>query len=166
MREPLLKSTKTKDQNNFLSHSPGTTAVSALLTLEQSVIVYDLCCFPSVTFLSFLSISFRLLLLHLILHHHLLYLTLYHHLLHPSLSILFSNPFLTISFSNPFLTILFSTPFLTTPFSTFIRFEERSKEFERARVIYKFALENTAKEENVRELNKEYIAFEKRHGNR
>jgi hypothetical protein len=46
------------------------------------------------------------------------------------------------------------------------RFEERSKEFDRARVIYKFALENTAKEENVRELNKEYIAFEKRHGNR
>ena len=32
--------------------------------------------------------------------------------------------------------------------------------------MYKFALENTAKEENVRELNKEYIAFEKRHGNR
>ena len=27
-------------------------------------------------------------------------------------------------------------------------------------------MENTAKEENVRELNKEFIAFEKRHGNR
>ena len=50
--------------------------------------------------------------------------------------------------------------------SLYLRFEERSKEFDRARVIYKFALENTAKEENVRELNKEFIAFEKRHGNR
>mmetsp|Transcript_19117 Transcript_19117/g.18446 ORF Transcript_19117/g.18446 Transcript_19117/m.18446 type:complete len:725 (-) Transcript_19117:635-2809(-) len=48
----------------------------------------------------------------------------------------------------------------------FARFEERSKEFDRARVIYKFALENTAQEENVLELNKEYIAFEKRHGTR
>jgi hypothetical protein len=34
MRELLLKSTKTKDLNSFSSHSPGTTAASAPLSLE------------------------------------------------------------------------------------------------------------------------------------
>ena len=52
----------------------------------------------------------------------------------------------------------------------FARFEERCKEIERARVIFKYALEQAktegANDEKVRELNGEYIAFEKRHGSR
>lgn len=51
----------------------------------------------------------------------------------------------------------------------FARFEERCKEFDRARVIYKYALHQFQDSENVdevSELKKEYLAFEKRHGNR
>ena len=40
------------------------------------------------------------------------------------------------------------------------------KEYDRARVIYKYALEHIAKAEDLTDLNKEYIAFEKRHGER
>jgi len=47
----------------------------------------------------------------------------------------------------------------------FARFEERCKEFDRARIIFRYALEQVPKEESE-ELNSEYIAFEKRHGNR
>ena len=40
------------------------------------------------------------------------------------------------------------------------------QEYDRARVIYKYALEHIAKAEDLTDLNKEYIAFEKRHGER
>ncbi len=56
----------------------------------------------------------------------------------------------------------------------FARFEERCKEYERARVVYQYALgqvENNDsvsgnKEEEVSELKKEFVAFEKRHGDK
>jgi crooked neck len=51
----------------------------------------------------------------------------------------------------------------------FARFEERCKEIERARVIYQYALsqlEGNDKSEDVSELKKEFIAFEKRHGDK
>lgn len=47
----------------------------------------------------------------------------------------------------------------------FARFEERCKEFERARVIFKYALSQFNKEDSP-ELYQEFIAFEKRHGTR
>jgi crooked neck len=49
----------------------------------------------------------------------------------------------------------------------FARFEERCKEYERAKIIFQFAIDEL-KQNNTPsdELNKEYIAFEKRHGNR
>lgn len=58
---------------------------------------------------------------------------------------------------------------------SFARFEERSKEVERARVLYKFAMETISKgsemskefsSEELHELEKEYLAFEKRYGSR
>lgn len=49
--------------------------------------------------------------------------------------------------------------------TTFARFEERCKEYERSRAIYKFALETTNREESP-ELFAEYASFEKRHGDR
>lgn len=49
--------------------------------------------------------------------------------------------------------------------TAFARFEERCKEFDRARAIYKFALDSTNREESP-ELFSEYASFEKRHGDR
>ena len=50
----------------------------------------------------------------------------------------------------------------------FARFEERCKEVERARVIYQYALGQLEGEddEQISELKKEFIAFEKRHGSK
>lgn len=49
----------------------------------------------------------------------------------------------------------------------FARFEERCKEYERAKIIFQFAIEETKFHKlSCEELNKEYMAFEKRHGNR
>jgi crooked neck len=51
----------------------------------------------------------------------------------------------------------------------FARFEERCKETERARVIYQYALDQLEGGdcgEEVSELKKEFIAFEKRHGSK
>jgi len=55
----------------------------------------------------------------------------------------------------------------------FARFEERCKEVDRARVIYQYALTQLAEEEGaagaeeeVSELKREFVAFEKRHGSR
>ena len=50
-------------------------------------------------------------------------------------------------------------------FLAFVRFEERAKEHERARVIYKYALQNISKADAV-ELYKSYASFEKMHGDR
>ena len=50
-------------------------------------------------------------------------------------------------------------------FSKFAQFEEFCKEVERARAIYKYALDHVTKEE-AEELYKEYMRFEKKHGNR
>jgi crooked neck len=52
-----------------------------------------------------------------------------------------------------------------TFFMSFAKFEERCKEWDRARVIYKYALENLPKSE-AQELYKTYISFEKQHGDR
>jgi crooked neck len=49
----------------------------------------------------------------------------------------------------------------------FARFEERCKEFDRARVIYQFAIKQLSelKEDiDITDLKKEYLLFEKRHG--
>jgi crooked neck len=51
----------------------------------------------------------------------------------------------------------------------FARFEERCKEFERARVIYQYAIKffsESDQHHNAAELKKEYVLFEKRHGNK
>lgn len=48
----------------------------------------------------------------------------------------------------------------------FARFEERCKEFDRARVIYKYALDNCTSDQDITALKEECILFEKRHGNR
>lgn len=50
----------------------------------------------------------------------------------------------------------------------FARFEERCKEYDRARVIYRFAMEETQQGtiEEMEELNQEFLGFEKRHGSR
>lgn len=50
-------------------------------------------------------------------------------------------------------------------FIAFAKFEERRKEFERARVIYKYAMDNIDKQE-AGELFKAYTIFEKKFGNR
>jgi crooked neck len=47
----------------------------------------------------------------------------------------------------------------------FSKFEERAKEWERARVIFKYALDNIPKSE-CQELYKNYTSFEKRACNR
>ena len=47
----------------------------------------------------------------------------------------------------------------------FAKFEQKCKEFERARVIYKFALQQLTKAQ-AQQLYKEYTAFEKQHGER
>jgi crooked neck len=52
---------------------------------------------------------------------------------------------------------------------SFARFEERCKEIERARVIFKYALTQVKADggdDKAKELNQEYISFEKRHGDR
>ena len=49
--------------------------------------------------------------------------------------------------------------------TNFARFEERCKEYDRARVIFKYALSQIPPEES-KELQAEFIAFEKRHGSR
>lgn len=52
---------------------------------------------------------------------------------------------------------------------SFARFEERCKEIDRARVIYQYALsqlEGNDRSDDVSELKKEFIAFEKRHGDK
>ena len=48
---------------------------------------------------------------------------------------------------------------------TFGQFEERAKESERARVIYKFGLD-TLPRSQAQELYKKYVQFEKQHGDR
>lgn len=50
-------------------------------------------------------------------------------------------------------------------FEKFAKFEEFSKEVERARAIYKYALDNVPKKQ-AEELYKEYMHFEKKHGNK
>ncbi len=47
----------------------------------------------------------------------------------------------------------------------FAEFEEKCKEVERARAIYRFALDNVPKAQ-VDALFKKYTAFEKQHGDR
>lgn len=52
---------------------------------------------------------------------------------------------------------------------SFARFEERCKEFDRARVIYQYAMENCSQLNltgDLEELKLEYLAFERRHGDR
>ena len=46
-----------------------------------------------------------------------------------------------------------------------MQFEERAKEMERARVLYKYALEALPKSQAT-ELYKKYVQFEKQHGER
>lgn len=53
----------------------------------------------------------------------------------------------------------------------FARFEERCKEFDRARVVYQYAMSqvaenSTSADAEISELRKEYVAFEKRHGDK
>ncbi len=48
---------------------------------------------------------------------------------------------------------------------SFAKFEERCREYARARTLYKYALDNIPKS-RAGELYKEFIAFEKQHGNR
>lgn len=50
-------------------------------------------------------------------------------------------------------------------FAAFAQFEERCKQFERARAIYKLALDRLPKAA-ARELYKSFVAFEKKHGDR
>jgi crooked neck len=50
-------------------------------------------------------------------------------------------------------------------FSAFAKFEERCQQHERARAIYKFALDHLPKSA-ARELYKDFVAFEKKHGDR
>lgn len=50
-------------------------------------------------------------------------------------------------------------------FLAFAQFEERAKEGERARVIYRYALESLPRSQ-AQELNKKYVQFEKQHGDR
>jgi crooked neck len=50
-------------------------------------------------------------------------------------------------------------------FISFAKFEERCKEFERARAIYKYALDHIPKKE-AQELYKMWISFEKKNGDR
>eukprot|EP00953_Heterococcus_sp_UTEX-ZZ885_P016071 9059-Heterococcus_DN1.PRE.1 len=47
--------------------------------------------------------------------------------------------------------------------SRYAAFEERCKEFDRARVIYKYALDQMPRE-SVPDLYREFTSFEKRHG--
>lgn len=47
----------------------------------------------------------------------------------------------------------------------FAKFEERCREYERARVVYKFGLDALGREQ-CPELYREYVAFEKQHGDR
>ena len=47
----------------------------------------------------------------------------------------------------------------------FAEFEERCREFDRARTIYKFALDHIPKGQ-AQGIYKEFIAFEKKHGDR
>ena len=125
---------------------------------------------PSYYIPSYYTHLYCILFYYVMLCHVLLWWLLIFHDIHWKYSL--SNSFtLSLSFHSHPLRFICLSLFLSLPhFFYFLllirRFEERSKEFDRARVIYKFALENTAKEENVRELNKEFIAFEKRHGNR
>jgi crooked neck len=54
----------------------------------------------------------------------------------------------------------------TEPFFTaFAQFEERAKEPDRARAIYKYALDVLPRSQAI-ELNKKYVQFEKQHGDR
>ena len=48
-------------------------------------------------------------------------------------------------------------------FIAFAKFEENQKEHERSRVIYKYALDQMPREQ-VPELYRDFIGFEKRHG--
>ncbi len=48
-------------------------------------------------------------------------------------------------------------------FINFIKFEIKQKEFERARVLFKFGLDNIPKEKSTR-LYKFFVKFEKMHG--
>lgn len=50
-------------------------------------------------------------------------------------------------------------------FLAFAEFEEHGKEFERARCIFKFALDHIQKE-RAEDLYGKFIAFEKRYGNK
>ena len=52
-------------------------------------------------------------------------------------------------------------------YTNFCQFEEQCKEFERVRVIFKFAIdESTLGIEEIARMKKELVAFEKRHGDR
>ena len=53
----------------------------------------------------------------------------------------------------------------TNPYRTIPQFEERAKEGYRARVIYKYALEQLPKSQ-AQDLYKKYVLFEKQHGDR
>lgn len=50
-------------------------------------------------------------------------------------------------------------------FVAFAKFEEHCKEFERARAIYKYALDHIPKGQ-ADDLYKQFVAFEKQYGNR
>lgn len=50
-------------------------------------------------------------------------------------------------------------------FIEFAKFEERCKEFDRARVIYKYALDHIPKQ-HAQELYRMFTTFEKQHGDR
>lgn len=52
-----------------------------------------------------------------------------------------------------------------TLFIEFAKFEERCKEFDRARVIYKYALDHIPKQ-HAQELYRMFTTFEKQHGDR
>lgn len=49
---------------------------------------------------------------------------------------------------------------------SFARFEERCKEYERARVIFQYAIEQAGDSPEAEDLKTEFTAFEKRHGDR
>jgi len=53
----------------------------------------------------------------------------------------------------------------TAIYIAFAKFEERCHEYKRARVLYKFALDKFPKEKSA-DLYKEFISFEKQHGDR
>jgi crooked neck len=50
-------------------------------------------------------------------------------------------------------------------FLQFTKFEIRNKEFERAKILYKYALDNIPKEKAQR-LYQQFLEFEKQHGTR